>query len=103
MAKDESEYTIFLNKLALCSPLTDESIINMLNKIWSKKPIAESERNNKCMSYAGILCKAGVDKGKAQHYLEGLIPNFDVGERIEYAYSHNDFGSRRYRYMKRKH
>lgn len=56
------------------------------------------------MSYAGVLCKAGVEKERAKSFIEGLIPDFEITEIIEYAYSHNTFGCerRKYRYRKNK-
>lgn len=54
------------------------------------------------MSYAGVLCKAGVEKDRAKSFIEELIPDYDITEIIEYAYSHNTFGCERRRYKSRK-
>lgn len=54
------------------------------------------------MSYAGVLCKAGVEKDRAKSFIEELIPDFDITEIIEYAYSHNTFGCERRKYKSRK-
>lgn len=54
------------------------------------------------MSYAGVLCKAGVEKERAKSFIEGLIPDFEITEIIEYAYSHNTFGCERRKYRYRK-
>ena len=54
------------------------------------------------MSYAGVLCKAGVEKNRAKSFIEELIPDYDITEIIEYAYSHNTFECERRRYKSRK-
>ena len=58
-------------------------------------------RNNAAMAYAGVLCKAGVEKAKAKDFIESLIPGFDITEILDYAYSHNIFGCERRKYCKR--
>ena len=54
------------------------------------------------MSYAGVLCKAGVEKGRTKSFIEEFIPDYDITEIIEYAYSHNTFGCERRKYKSRK-
>ena len=54
------------------------------------------------MAYAGILCKAGVEPGKAKAFIEELIPGFDITEIIGYAYANNIFGCERMRYRSKK-
>lgn len=54
------------------------------------------------MSYAGVLCKAGVEKNRAKSFIEELVPDYDITEIIEYAYSHNTFGCERRKYKSRK-
>ena len=54
------------------------------------------------MSYAGVLCKAGIEKSKAKTFIEELIPGFDITEIIDYAYTHNIYGCERRRYIKKK-
>ena len=54
------------------------------------------------MSYAGVLCKAGIEKNKAKELIEELIPGFDISEIIRYAYSHNIYGCERRRYIRKK-
>ena len=96
---DDSRVALFLNQLSR-TVISDDSIIRMLRKIWTGAAITRG-RNNAAMSYAGILCKAGVEKAKAKDFIESLIPDFDITEILDYAYSHNIFGCERRRYCKR--
>ncbi len=100
MTEDDSYVANFLNTLSR-QVVSDDSIIRILGKIWTGKSIANG-RNNTTMSYAGVLCKAGVEKDRAKSFIEELIPDFDITEIIEYAYSHNTFGCERRRYKSRK-
>lgn len=100
MTEDDSYVANFLNTLSR-QVVSDDSIIRILGKIWTGKSIANG-RNNTAMSYAGVLCKAGVEKDRAKSFIEELIPDFDITEIIEYAYSHNTFGYERRRYKSRK-
>lgn len=100
MTEDDSYVANFLNTLSR-QVVSDDSIIRILGKIWTGKSIANG-RNNTAMSYAGVLCKAGVEKDRAKSFIEELIPDFDITEIIEYAYSHNTFGCERRRYKSRK-
>lgn len=97
---DDDEASLFLQKLSK-QIISDETIIKFLKGIWTGKAI-EKGRNNTAMSYAGVLCKAGIEKDKAKAVIEELIPDFDISEIIKYAYSHNIFGCERRRYMKKK-
>ena len=101
MVRDSNEVTNFYNKLCRLA-VPDESVIHMLDKIWFKNPIPEGKRNYYCLAYAGILCKAGVEKELALKYLESKIPDFDVTQRIDYAYQNNDFCCERFMYGKKK-
>ena len=98
--EDDSYVANFLNTLSR-QVVSDDSIIRILGKIWTGKSIANG-RNNTTMSYAGVLCKAGVEKDRAKSFIEELIPDFDITEIIEYAYFHNTFGCERRRYKSRK-
>ena len=100
ITEDDSYVAKFLNTLSR-QVVYDDSIIRILGKIWTGKSIANG-RNNTTMSYAGVLCKAGVEKDRAKSFIEKLIPDFDITEIIEYAYSHNTFGCERRRYKSRK-
>lgn len=100
ITEDDSYVAKFLNTLSR-QIVSDDSIIRILGKIWTGKSIANG-RNNTTMSYAGVLCKAGVEKDRAKSFIEELIPDFDITEIIEYAYSHNTFGCERRRYKSRK-
>ncbi len=100
ITEDDSYVAKFLNTLSR-QVVSDDSIIRILGKIWTGKSIANG-RNNTTMSYAGVLCKAGVEKDRAKSFIEELIPDFDITEIIEYAYSHNTFGCERRRYKSRK-
>lgn len=100
MTEDDSYVANFLNTLSR-QVVSDDSIIRILGKIWTGKSIANG-RNNTAMSYAGVLCKAGVEKDRAKSFIEELIPDYDITEIIEYAYSHNTFGCERRRYKSRK-
>lgn len=93
LMEDGSYVANFLNRL-IREVVSDDSIIRILGSIWTGKSLANG-RNNTAMSYAGVLCKAGVEKDRAKSFIEELIPDFDITEIIEYAYSHNTFGCER--------
>ncbi len=59
--------------------MSDESIINMLRKKWTQQTI-DRGRNNTALTYAGILCKAGVEQSKATGFIHELIPDLPNGE-----------------------
>ena len=99
MTEDDSYVAKFLNTLSR-QVVSDDSIIRILGTIWTGKSIANG-RNNTAMSYAGVLCKAGVEKDRAKSFIEELIPDYDITEIIEYAYSHNTFGCERRKYKSR--
>ncbi|CAH2755140.1 hypothetical protein BUAKA3JSW_00019 [Bacteroides uniformis] len=99
ITEDESYVANFLNTLSR-QVVSDDSIIRILGTIWTGKSIANG-RNNTAMSYAGVLCKAGVEKDRAKSFIEELIPDYDITEIIEYAYSHNTFGCERRKYKSR--
>lgn len=100
ITEDDSYVAKFLNTLSR-QVVYDDSIIRILGKIWTGKSIANG-RNNTTMSYAGVLCKAGVEKNRAKLFIEELVPDYDITEIIEYAYSHNTFGCERRKYKSRK-
>lgn len=103
LQEDDNLTNQFLRKLERMI-LTDESIINILRKQWNQTTITRG-RNNTALSYAGVLCKAGVEQTTAQAFIEELIPTLPKGEvtrAVKYAYSHNIFGSNRRRYIKNK-
>lgn len=100
ITEDDSYVAKFLNTLSR-QVVSDDSIIRILGTIWTGKSIANG-RNNTAMSYAGVLCKAGVEKDRAKSFIEELIPDYDITEIIEYAYSHNTFGCERRKYKSRK-
>lgn len=100
ITEDDSYVAKFLNTLSR-QVVSDDSIIRILGTIWTGKSIANG-RNNTAMSYAGVLCKAGIEKDRAKSFIEELIPDYDITEIIEYAYSHNTFGCERRRYKSRK-
>ena len=100
ITEDDSYVAKFLNTLSR-QVVYDDSIIRILGKIWTGKSIANG-RNNTTMSYAGVLCKAGVEKNRAKSFIEELVPDYDITEIIEYAYSHNTFGCERRKYKSRK-
>lgn len=100
LTEDDSYVANFLNRL-IREVVSDDSIIRILRSIWTGKAIANG-RNNTAMAYAGVLCKAGVEKDRAKSFIEELIPDYGITEIIEYAYSHNTFGCERRRYKSRK-
>ena len=100
LVQDDDEASGFLLKLRK-QIISDETIIKFLKGIWTGKAIGQG-RNNAAMSYAGVLCKAGIEKSKAKAVIEELIPGFDISEIIDYAYSHNIYGCERRRYIRKK-
>ena len=90
---DEDPVNHFLNMLSR-QVVSDESVIRMLRKVWTGDSLKRG-RNNTVLSYAGVLCKAGVEKNLAKELIEELIPNFDVTEIVDYAYEKNIFGCER--------
>ena len=97
---DDDEASEFLLKLSK-QIISDDTIIKFLKSIWTGKAIGQG-RNNAAMSYAGVLCKAGIEKSKAKEVIKELIPGFDISEIIRYAYSHNIYGCERRRYIRKK-
>lgn len=71
MTEDDSYVANFLNTLSR-QVVSDDSIIRILGKIWTGKSIANG-RNNTTMSYAGVLCKAGVEKTEPSHSSKSLF------------------------------
>ena len=100
LVRYESWVEGFLNQLSR-QVISDDSIIRILRKAWNGKSLSNG-RNNTAMSYAGILCKAGVEPDKAKAFIEELIPGFDITEIVGYAYTHNIFGCERMRYRSKK-
>ena len=100
LVRDESWVESFLNQLNR-QVISDDSIIRILRKTWNGNSLSNG-RNNTAMAYAGILCKAGVEPGKAKAFIEELIPGFNITEIVEYAYTHNIFGCERMRYRSKK-
>lgn len=100
LVQDDDKASGFLLKLRK-QVISDETIIKFLKGIWTGKAIGQG-RNNAAMSYAGVLCKAGIEKNKAKAVIEELIPGFDISEIIRYAYSHNIYGCERRRYIRKK-
>ena len=100
LIRDESWVESFLNQLNR-QVISDDSIIRILRKTWNGNSLSNG-RNNTAMAYAGILCKAGVEPGKAKAFIEELIPGFDITEIVRYAYTHNIFGCERMRYRSKK-
>ena len=100
LVRDESWVEGFLNRLNR-QVISDDNIIRIRRKTWNGKSLSNG-RNNTAMSYAGILCKAGVEPGKAKAFIEELIPGFDITEIVRYAYTHNIFGCERMRYRSKK-
>lgn len=84
--------------------LTDDAIIDRLNKHWTEKHsgyFMEGKRHNSMLIIAGTLCKAGVVKEKTTNYLTtryGNMPSGEIRGIIEFAYDHNPFGSDRRQY-----
>lgn len=103
LSQDDDYTSFFLYRLSR-ELLSDESIINMLRKKWTQQSIVRG-RNNTALTYAGILCKAGVEQSKATGLIHELIPDLPNGElnhAVRYAYDHNIFCSNRRTYLKRK-
>lgn len=71
MMEDDSYVAKFLNTLSR-QVVSDDSIIRILGTIWTGKSIANG-RNNTAMSYAGVLCKAGIEKDRANHSSKSLF------------------------------
>lgn len=102
--KDDSWISRFLADLnRVCK--TDESIINILRSQWTGASVDDRGRNLTVFSYAGILCKAGVEQDKAIAFIGELIPSLSKAEltrTTSQAYALNSFGSDRHRYTKRR-
>lgn len=81
--------------------LTDEAVMERLDKHWKKeKPeyFEKGNRHNSMLIIAGTLCKAGINRDKALEYLESSYSGMPEGEIegvVDYSYSHNSFGSDR--------
>lgn len=100
--QDDSNVREFLDKLT-GTIQTDDSIINILRTKWNQSTISRG-RNNTALSYAGVLCKAGIEKKKAQEFIQELIPDLpskEIARAVKYAYEKNIFGLNRRTYKKR--
>jgi len=81
--------------------LTDEAVMERLDKHWKKeKPeyFEKGNRHNSMLIIAGTLCKAGINRDKALEYLESSyseMPEMEIEGVVDYSYSHNPFGSDR--------
>lgn len=98
MVLDDDYISSFMNRLQRCI-VSDDEILRILQNRWTGEAITRG-RNNAAMSYAGVLCKAGIEQTRAKAFIEQLIPHFDIGEIVEYAYSHNVFGCERRRFKR---
>lgn len=74
-----AHFSLRINDRQVLVLLSDESIINMLRKKWTQQTI-DRGRNNTALTYAGILCKAGVEQSKATGFIHELIPDLPNGE-----------------------
>lgn len=81
--------------------LTDDAVMERLDKHWKKERpeyFEKGNRHNSMLVIAGTLCKAGIRKDKAQEYLEDTyceMPGKEIEGVVDYSYSHNTFGSDR--------
>lgn len=98
MVLDDDYISSFMSRLQRCI-VSDDEILRILQNRWTGEAITRG-RNNAAMSYAGVLCKAGIEQTRAKAFIEQLIPHFDIGEIVEYAYSHNVFGCERRRFKR---
>ena len=88
------------------SIISDRSVLNMLRKRWESDDRSKN-RNNKALSYLGILCKAGIPKAKAVEFVSSLFENWPSGEveithAADWAYKHNLFGCDRMKFKPHK-
>ena len=87
--------------------LTDDAIIERLDKYWSEnKPeyYKVGNRHKSMLIMAGTLCKAGIPKDRTKDYLLDSYPEKDESEIdsiIEYAYDNNPWGCDRRTYKKK--
>lgn len=82
--------------------VSDESIMNILRKAWNQSSI-DRGRNNTALSYAGVLCKAGVMKEKVEPFIASILSDLPLAEithAVDFAYTHNIFGCNRRKYIK---
>ena len=98
IVQDDDYISNFMHQLHNCI-ISDDEILRILKRRWTGEAIARG-RNNAAMSYAGVLCKAGIEQNKAIAFIEHLIPDFEISEIVEYAYSHNIFGCERRRFKR---
>ena len=81
--------------------LTDDAVMERLDKHWKKERpeyFEKGNRHNSMLVIAGTLCKAGIRKDKALEYLEDTyceMPEKEIGSIVDYSYTHNTFGSDR--------
>lgn len=95
----------FLNDLRK-NLLTDDAILERLDKHWKKeKPeyFEVGNRHRSMLIIAGTLCKAGIPKEKTTGYLIEAYPQKDqpeIDSIVEFAYENNAFGCDRRRYRR---
>lgn len=81
--------------------LTDDAVMERLDKHWKKERpeyFEKGNRHNSMLVIAGTFCKAGIRKDKALEYLEDAyceMPGKEIEGVVDYSYSHNTFGSDR--------
>ena len=81
--------------------LTDDAVMERLDKHWKKERpeyFEKGNRHNSMLVIAGTFCKAGIRKDKALEYLEEAyceMPGKEIEGVVDYSYSHNTFGSDR--------
>ena len=81
--------------------LTDDAVVERLDKHWKKERpeyFEKGNRHNSMLVIAGTFCKAGIRKDKALEYLEDAyceMPGKEIEGVVDYSYSHNTFGSDR--------
>lgn len=84
--------------------LTDDAILQRLDKYWHEKRPDYFEIGNRHKSMlvmAGTLCKAGIPKNKTKEYLAKTYPlksESEIEGVIQYAYDYNAFGCDRRTY-----
>ena len=89
------------------SLLTDEAILERLDKHWTEKRpeyFKVGSRHKSMLVIAGTLCKAGIPKEKTIAYLTKVYPEKSEGEIksiAEYSYEYNAFGCNRRTFKKK--
>lgn len=91
--------------------MTDEAVMEKLEKRWTRANVHDKGGNNTALTYGSVTCRAGIELGKAIPFIRRIIQGAKQGltdgeiERaVKNAYKYNQglYGSNRRKYRGKK-